>query len=272
MLRTSLGSLAVFVVSCGAAQAGSDVFGSAGHYDDVWDTVERPNEDDVDMEDKIGDWNYGGRMELGYQSRSGNTDRTSMNTRILVGAERDRWGHAVELRAQGATQDGETDEERYFLAFKSEYEIRTANYLFGAANLEKDRIKNIDLETTEAVGYGRRLIKTDRHRLDAELGAGARQTRFRDETPRSNEAIARFATDYTWDISDTAQLSHDTRLDVGVGGNDRDVGESITSLSGTLVGNLSMNVSYAVRYDSARNDEGQTTTDKITSIGLSYSF
>lgn len=263
-------ALGTLMVSAQPVAAGG--FEIGGGNDGVWSSVERPDEGEVDMRDEIMDWQYGGRVEVNYQSRSGNTDRSSMNSRFLLAAERENWSHAVELRTQSATDAGETDEERYFLALKSEYEIRATDYIFGAVNFEKDRIQNIDLETTEAVGYGRRILKVNAHRLDAEIGAGGRQTRFRDETPRTSETIMRLATDYRWDISDTAQLNHDTRLDIGVGGTDRDVGESITTLSGTLVGDVSLNLSYAVRYDSARDGEGETSTDRITSVGLSYRF
>ena len=271
-MRTAVAWIGLAALTLFAHPASADGFEIGDGGDGVWSSVERPDEGEVDMEDEIMDWQYGGRLEVNYQSRSGNTERSSMNSRILFGAERDNWGHAVELRTQSATDSGETDEERYFLAFKSEYEIRDANYVFGAVNLEKDRIQNIDLETTEAVGYGRRILKINSHRLDAEIGAGGRQTRFRDETPRSDETIVRLATDYRWNISDTAQLNHDTRLDIGVGGTDRDVGESITTLSGTLVGDVSLNLSYAVRYDSDRRGEEDTSTDRITSVGLSYRF
>jgi len=231
-----------------------------------------PERQDVDMQEEFLEWRYGGRVEVGYQARTGNTERTDLNSRIVLGAEKGNWGHALDVRVTGSTSAEDTIEERYFLATKSEYTFTKNNYFFAAINGEKDRIRNVDLQTTEAFGYGRRLVTTDSHRWDAEIGVGARQIRFRDETPTSRDEIMRLATDYEWSINDKASLTQDLRIETGISGHDRTFGESITSISAALVGELALNISYTVRYIDDESLTLETRTDTITSIGLNYKF
>lgn len=230
--------------------------------------------DDLDMDDQFLEWQYGGQLEVGYQARTGNTDRTDLNSRILMGIEKGDWGNSMEIRVVSASDDTGTVEERYFLATKSEYSFSESNYVFAAVNAEKDRFRNIDRQTTEAVGYGRRLVATDSHQLDAEIGVGGRQIRFRDGTPRQNDRIVRLASAYNWDLNSTASFSQDIRVETGVSGQDRTFGESITTISSTLVGELALTISYTVRYleDETRDLELEEPVDTITSVGLNYKF
>ncbi|MCP1727539.1 putative salt-induced outer membrane protein [Natronospira proteinivora] len=250
----------------------ADSFSSDDH--SIFGSVvdDAPDRSDVDMEEQFMEWGYGGRIEVGYQARSGNTDRTDLNSRLILGAEKGAWGHSFEARAVSATADEETAEERYYLATKSEYDVSERDYFFGAVNGEKDRIRNIDRQTTEALGYGRRLVATENTRLDAEVGLGARQVRFRDGTPNDSDRIIRLASDFSWDINSKASLSQDIRIESGLGDGDRTFGESITSFSAALVGELALNLSYTVRYVDDPALDLATRTDTITSVGLNYKF
>jgi len=231
-----------------------------------------PDRSEVDMDEEFLEWGYGGRIEVGYQARSGNTDRTDLNSRVILGAQKGAWAHTLEVRAISATAEEETAEERYYLATKSEYDVSERDYFFAAINGEKDRIRNIDRQTTEAIGYGRRLVATESTRLDAEVGLGARQIKFRDETPNDNDRIIRLASEFSWDLNDKASLTQDIRIESGLGDQDRTFGESITSFSAALVGELALNVSYTVRYVDDDALEMTTRTDTITSVGLNYKF
>lgn len=227
---------------------------------------------DVEMDEEFLEWRYGGRVEVGYQARTGNTERTDLNSRLVLGMERGDWGHALDARVNGSSSDQETLEERYFVSTKSEYTFSENNYFFAAVNAEKDRIRNIDLQTTEAVGYGRRLLTSESYQWDAEIGVGGRQIRFRDATPTGRDKIVRLATQYHWALNDKANLSQDIRIESGLEEPRRVFGESITSISATLVGELALNISYTVRAIEDPDVVQENKVDTITSVGLNYKF
>ncbi|MEA5446560.1 DUF481 domain-containing protein [Gammaproteobacteria bacterium AB-CW1] len=267
-MRKLLASLPVVIMGAAHAQ----VYGSTDQ--SIFGTVvdSAPDHSELELSEEFLEWSYGGRVEVGFQARRGNTERTDLNSRMLLGMEKGDWANTLELRAVSADDGEVTVEERYFLATKSEYSFTEYNFFFGTINAEKDRIRNVDLQTTEAVGYGRRILRTDRHRLDAEIGVGARQIQFRDDRDRVSDEIVRLASDYSWDINGSASLTQDVRVETGIGGINRTFAESITTLSATIVGELALNLSYTVRYLDDENIEQETKTDTITSIGLNYRF
>ena len=75
------------------------------------------------------------------------------------------------------------------MGWKSERKLTDQDFLFGRLT----GAKTVSVLTTRSfrrrVGYGRRLIDNDKHKLNAELGAGARQSELQDgieETRRSS--------------------------------------------------------------------------------------
>ena len=48
--------------------------------------------------------------------------------------------------------------------------------MFGRLSWRKDRFGAFDTQFSQTVGYGRRLIDSDKHKLNGEIGAGARQS------------------------------------------------------------------------------------------------
>jgi putative salt-induced outer membrane protein len=181
----------------------------------------------------------------------------------------------MELRANQARDSDTTMTERYQANFKSEYSIDDDDYVFGALNSEKNRFQNIDRRMVEAVGYGRRVLRTDVHELDMEIGLGARQIKFRDDTPRESTQIMRLGLDYDWTISESANLSHAIQVDAALRSGDNTRTQLVTSLSSALVGELALTLSHELVHNSrpsATLTQDLRSTESITSVGLSYRF
>ncbi|MDQ2070359.1 DUF481 domain-containing protein [Natronospira bacteriovora] len=247
-----------------SAQAGTD---------SIWGTVERPDEGEVAMNEEIlNGVRFGGRAELSYQQLRRTTEQEILNSRILLGFGKGDWGHAIEARANQGKEGETTTAERYQLNFKSEYNIDDNDYVFAAVNSEKNRIDNIDLRTVEALGYGRRLMRTDRQQLDTEVGLGARQVRFRDDLPTERTEILRLGLDYDLKMSDSARLSQTIQVDRALDSEENTRSESITSVSASLVGELALTLSLEFIHNSQPASPDIPRTQTVTSVGLSYSF
>ncbi len=74
-------------------------------------------------------------------------------------------------------------------------------YMYGLASFEYDRFEGIDLRTILSGGFGYRLLRTEKHELDVELGLA-----FTDENRRRDEDISytslRAAAKWKWKITD----------------------------------------------------------------------
>lgn len=210
---------------------------------------------------------WSGKATLGYLATSGNTENTTLNTGIEVGYTTGQWAHLLNAAAINASESEITTAEAYDLGWKSERNLSDKDFLFGRLSWRKDRFGGYDTQLSETVGYGRRLIDSDKHKLNAELGAGARQSELQDGT-KQDETIFRAGMYYKWLFSETAEFRQDLTAE---GGEKNTYTESVTALSAKLLGDLALVASYTIKHNS---DVPPLTekTDTYTAISLEYAF
>lgn len=216
-------------------------------------------------EESEGPWD--GKATLGYLATSGNTENSNLNTGIEIGYTTGAWEHRATGKAINATENEVTTAEAYDFGWKSTWSLSEHNYLFGRIHWRKDRFSGYDQQLSETVGYGRRLIDRDRHHLNAELGAGARQSDLNDGTSEE-ETVGRAGLDYRWQISENAEFRQDLAVESGA---ENTYLESVTALSARVIGNIALVASYTIKNNS---DVPAATenTDTYTALSLEYTF
>ena len=210
---------------------------------------------------------WAGKATLGYLATSGNTDNSNLNSAFEISYTRNDWKHSFKAHAINATENQTTTAESYEAGWKSERDFSEGNYLFGQLDWRKDRFSGYDQQFSQTIGYGRRLIDTDRHRLNIEAGLGARQSDLADGTSQ-NETILRGGLDYTLKISDNSEFFQGLVVESG---NENTYLESVTKLSANLVGNLALVASYTIKNNS-QVPAGTEKTDTFTALSLEYKF
>ena len=210
---------------------------------------------------------WAGKATLGYLATSGNTDNTSLNSGFELGYGAGNWAHLFTAQAINATESNTTTAEAYNASWKSERNLSENNFLFGRLDWRKDLFSAYDTQFSQTVGYGRRLIDSERHKLNAEIGAGARQSDLLDGTTES-ETIFRGGLDYTWTLSETAEFTQDLVVEAG---EENTYLESVTAISAKLVGNLALVASYTIKNNSDVLP-GIEDTDTYTALSLEYLF
>lgn len=210
---------------------------------------------------------WSGKATLGYLATSGNTENSNLNTGVEINYAPNRWAHRLRATAINAAEEDTTTAEAYELGWKSELSFGEANYLFGRLGWRKDRFSSYDTQTTQTVGYGRRLIDLERHKLNAEIGAGARQSDLVDGTTE-DEFIVRAGADYLWRLSDTAEFTQVVAVESG---DTNTYIESITALKARLINDLALVASYTVKHNT---DVVPLTekTDTYTALSLEYAW
>ena len=215
---------------------------------------------------------WSGKATLGYLATSGNTENSTLNTGVELGYKTGDWAHvatasAVNASAIDASGDDSTTAEAYDVGWKSERNFTDNDFMFGRLDWRKDRFGGFDTQFTQTVGYGRRLIDADKHKLNAEIGAGARQS----ETQlgvEEDETIFRGGMYYKWLVSETSEFRQDLTAE---GGEDNTYIESVTALSARVFGDVALVASYTIKHntDVAADLE---ETDTYTALSLEYSF
>lgn len=210
---------------------------------------------------------WAGKATLGYLATSGNTENSTLNTGFEVGYTSGQWAHLLEAAAISASENEKTTAEAYDLGWKSEREITDQDFLFGRLQWRKDNFGAFDTQFSQAVGYGRRLIDNDKHKLNAELGVGARQSELQ-LGGKESETIFTAGGYYRWQLAETAEFRQDLTIEVG---GENTYTESVTAISAKLLGELALVASYTIKNNS---DVPPLTekTDTYTALSLEYLF
>jgi putative salt-induced outer membrane protein len=218
---------------------------------------------------------WAGKATLGYLATSGNTDNSTLNSSFEISYSTGDWKHLFGARAINATEDESTTAEAYEAGWKSERNFSEHNYMFGQLDWRRDRFSGYETQFSQTVGYGRRLIDKEAHKLNVEIGAGARQSKLADvDGSKESETILRAGLGYTWQISETAVFTQDFKVESG---DANTYSESKSALSATLVGNLALVASYTIKNNSdvpvvPPPAPPIEKTDTYTALSLEYAF
>jgi len=210
---------------------------------------------------------WAGKAKLGYLATSGNTDNSNLNGGFAISYTTGNWKHVFEAVAIHSAEDNATTAEAYEAGWKSERSLSENNFLFGQLDWRKNRFSGYATQFSQTVGYGRRLIDSEVHKLNVEIGVGARQSELIDGTDES-ETIIRGGLDYKWQLSETAAFTQGITIESG---QENTYTESVTALSAQLVGNLALVASYTVKNNSDVLPLIEKT-DTYTALSLEYIF
>jgi putative salt-induced outer membrane protein len=210
---------------------------------------------------------WAGKVSLGYLATSGNTDTTTYNTAFEVTYSLVKWTHGLKAQANGSDDNGISTAEAYQASWKSTYDFTESNYAFGLVGWRKDRFSGVREQLTESVGYGRRILETPAHLLNAEIGVGHRDSDFSDMTSEST-VIGTLGANYKWLWSETSNFEQLVAIEAG---SDNTFLESISAVRARLLGELALVVSYTVRHNTDV-PLGSQKTDTISAVSLEYAF
>ena len=210
---------------------------------------------------------WAGKATLGYLATTGNTENSTLNTGFEVGYTTGKWLHFLKAAAISASENEESTAEAYDLGWKSERKLTDHDFLYGRVQWRKDVFGAYDTQFSQTLGYGRRLIDNDQHKLNVELGAGARQSELQSGLSE-NETIFTAGGYYKWQLSETAEFRQDLKMEAG---SSNTYSESVTAISARLLGQLALVASYTIKNNS---DVPPLTekTDTYTALSLEYLF
>ncbi len=185
-------------------------------------------------------------IELGAVQTSGNTHTLTINAKARTVYESDLWRITINGNAINSSANHITTAEKYDASLQGDRKITKRDYLFTRLSFESDRFAGFRKRTSETVGYGRQLIKTDSFEWKAEIGGGLRQSRRTDHTSTS-ETVARASTDTAWHFSEASKLTEELNTE---GGAEEWTSKSVTALQTALNSHLSSKISLSLTHHS----------------------
>lgn len=211
--------------------------------------------------------NWSGKATLGYLATSGNTENSTLNTGVEVGFTTGKWVHTAAAAAITASEDGQPTAEAYDLGWKTERQLTEKDFLFGRLEWRKDNFGAYDTQFSQTLGYGRRLLDNDKHKLNVEVGAGARQSELQ-LGGKESETIVTAGGFYSLALSETASFQQNVTTESG---SDNTYLESYTALSAKVFGDLALVASYTIKHNTDVPDSTEKT-DTYSALSLEYKF
>lgn len=208
-----------------------------------------------------------GKATLGYLATSGNTENATLNTGFEIGYSSGKWAHLLDVFAINTSENKVTTAAIYELGWKSERNFTDYDFLFGRLQWHRDRFGAYATQFSQSIGYGRRLISANKHKLNAEIGVGARQSEQQTGL-QEDDTILRGGLYYKWLFSETAEFRQDLTVESGA---TNTFLESVTALSAKFVGDLALVASYTIRHHS-EVPPLTAKTDTYTALSLEYAF
>jgi len=212
-----------------------------------------------------------GTGELGFVSTTGNTETTALNFKLNFIRTGPRWRHRFTGTALVTSEDGNKDNERYTAEVQSDRRINEKSWMFGAFRWDADKFGSYDPQASLTAGYGRQLMKSEKHELKGEIGAGYKNLTERVSGDSSGEAIVRFLLDDSWQVFKTTLWTNRLLVEAG---SSNTFTQFNTGLAVSMTERFALKLGFEVRHntDVPVDIADSENTDTVTSANLVYNF
>jgi len=212
---------------------------------------------------------WDGQGEFGLVNTTGNTETVALNMRLNFVRTGKRWRHRFTGTALMTSEDGVEENERYTMEVQSDRKISDKSWLFGAFRWDADKFGSYDPQVSLTAGYGYQLMKSDRHEMRGEIGAGYKSLTETVSDIESSEAIARFLLDDWWQIFSNTRWTNRLLIESG---SSNTFTQFNTGLAVSMADRFSVKLGFEARNNTKIPPGDSEHTDTITSANLVYDF
>lgn len=214
-----------------------------------------------------------GQGEAGFVSSSGNTESDSLNLGLKFAKDGKRWSHEIGLAAYQASTEGTDTAENFNAGYTLKRNINERSNIFFNFGYLDDDFDGFTEQLSFAVGYGYKVINSEKTKWETGAGVGYRDTSLFDiatNTEGEDVSGATFVirSDFETQLTETTKFVDNFKAEIG---SDNTYIENDAALYVAINDKFSLKAGYLVRHNTdpaPASDE----TDTITSLSLVYGF
>jgi putative salt-induced outer membrane protein len=209
-----------------------------------------------------------GKGEAGLVFARGNTQTDSVNLKLEMSHEVDRWKHALDMAALRANSAGLATAKRYQAGWQSNYNFSDRGFYFGGLRYENDKFSGFDYQANATAGVGYKFINTEKVKLTGQAGVGYRRLKNALSGATAGDMIGTAGFSYENQLNASTKVVDKFRLETG----------SNNTLLGNFLGlevKMSQKLALSVGLDVRTNSKPPGTlkkTDTLTTANLVYAF
>ncbi len=211
---------------------------------------------------------WSGEVGVSFISNNGNTDSQNLGVKARAIRDGSVWRNTYKLESLNEETDDVRSAEKYFASAKFDRKLSEIDYLFGLIEHEDDRFSGYDYQTSITAGYGRKLLTSDAHKLEMEVGPGYRRSEIKGDNDVEEEGTLRGALNYDWVITTASSFRQEVSVEAG---EESTISKSLSRFKSQLSGSLALVIAYEAKHTSSV-PVGTHKFDSTTFVSLDYSF
>ena len=215
-----------------------------------------------------------GSLQFGGVMNTGNTSNENVNTKMTLNFKTDTWQNMAAVSAFISENRGSLDGTRYNFEGESHYFFNPERFAFANTHTTWDRFSPYDYMVTVAGGYGFRLFERAHFFWGAQFGPGWRGSQQSETKRFESVIILQPSMRLEWTISPTVHFEQVFSADIAKLSNYYSTFRSETTLETHIIGNLGLQLSYRMTYNSSIPEESDNSLrlDTVTQVSAIYKF
>ncbi len=212
------------------------------------------------------DWK--GKGEGGIVFARGNSDTDTINVKLDVANEVDRWKHGFGIAALRGATAGTTTAERYGASWQSDYKLTDRSYWFGGVRYEQDKFGGFDYQASATTGYGYKFIDTAATKFSGQAGVGYRRSKLLPRGNTEGDPVFRGDLKYEHALTDTTKILNTFIVEAG---SSNTFASNDLALQVKMSDKFALSLGLGVRHNTDP-PRGLKKTDTLTTVNLVYAF
>jgi len=207
------------------------------------------------------------QVEFGAIFTSGNTENENIKYKIVLDWVQQNWDYKFTSDGFRSSQDGISNAQRLYHSASANYTNNEVSYAQGRVAYENDKFSGFDNQSDVTFSYGRNILQNrDNMSLALTAGVGARRSVIAGDA--DTEGLARFAANYLWNLSESADFIQDFSVDAG---SNSSIYRTETGVQTDILENLSLKFTVKVKHQTeVPVDREKTDTETAMTLVLNF--
>lgn len=207
------------------------------------------------------------KVEFGAIFTSGNTENENIKYKIVLDWVQQNWDYKFTSDGFRSSQDGISNAQRLYHSASANYTNNDVSYAQGRVAYENDKFSGFDNQSDVTFSYGRNILQNrDNMSLALTAGVGARRSVIAGDA--DTEGLARFAANYLWNLSESADFNQDLSVDAG---SNSSIYRTEAGVQTDILENLSLKFTVKVKHQTeVPVDREKTDTETAITLVLNF--
>ena len=207
------------------------------------------------------------QVEFGAIFTSGNTENENIKYKIVLDWVQQNWDYKFTSDGFRSSQDGISNAQRLYHSASANYTNNEVSYAQGRVAYENDKFSGFENQSDVTFSYGRNILQNrDNMSLALTAGVGARRSVIAGDA--DTEGLARFAANYLWNLSESADFIQDFSVDAG---SNSSIYRTETGVQTDILENLSLKFTVKVKHQTeVPVDREKTDTETAITLVLNF--